>query len=88
MGANTYLRPEDRSDPAIGVVLINYSSDQDLTGYPIRGFYLTTAGTLKVDMLDGSTATFSGLLAGTVYPFSITKIYSSGSTGAAGYVLL
>lgn len=74
------------SGPAVGCVAINYGSDQLLSGVA-RGIYLTTAGTLKVDFADGSTATLSSLAAGVIYALSITKIYSSGSATAAGYVL-
>jgi hypothetical protein len=72
--------------PAIGVVAINYATDQSLTGVA-RGIYLTTAGTLAVQFADGSTATLSALAAGTIYPFAIVKILNSGSATAAGYVL-
>jgi hypothetical protein len=79
--------PTSHRDPAYGAVTIDYSGgDQTLTQYA-RGVYIGTAGNLKVDLLDGSTATFSNLVAGTVYPFTIKKIYQTGST-AAGVVLL
>lgn len=78
--------PTAQSDPALGAVVINYGSgDQDIT-VPVRGIYIGTAGNLKVDMSDGTTVTFASLAAGQVYPFSITKIYQTGST-AAGHVL-
>lgn len=80
--------PQYRSDPFVGAVAISYGGgDQDLTGYAIRGVYVGTAGHLKVDMHDGTTATFSNLLAGTIYWIQFTKIYQSGST-AAGLALL
>lgn len=77
-----------RSDPAQGAVAIDYGSGNQTLATESRGVYIGTAGHLKVDMADGTTAvTFSNLAAGTVYPFAITKIYQSGST-AAGVVLL
>lgn len=78
---------ERKSDPAIGAVAISYGGgDQTITGFA-RGIYVDTAGSLKVDMADGTTVTFSNLAAGTIYPISITKIYQSGSSGVAGLIL-
>jgi hypothetical protein len=77
-----------RSDPAVGAVAINYGSGDQTLPTQSRAIYIGTAGTLKVDMADGSTVTFSNLAAGTIYPIAITKIYQTGSTTAAGLVLL
>ena len=78
--------PTLSNGPAIGCLLINYTSDQTWTGVA-RGIYLTTAGTLKVDFANGTTATLSALAAGTIYSLAITKIYQTGSATAAGYIL-
>jgi hypothetical protein len=78
--------PQRASDPVVGAVAIDYSvGDQTFAQNP-RGLLISTAGTLKVDFIDGSTATLA--LAVGVYPFCITKIYQTGSTTAAGHVLL
>src|SRR5690349_14408729 len=47
-----------------------------------RGVYIGTAGDLKVDMMNGTTVTFVGMLAGTVYPIVFKKIYDTGTTAA------
>lgn len=39
---------------------------------PSRGVYVGGAGNLGCTLINGSTATFVGLLAGQVYPFRIT----------------
>lgn len=79
--------PSTHRDPAYGGVVIDYSGgDQTLAQYA-RGVYVSAAGNLKVDMLDGSTITFSNLAAGQYYPFTVRKIYQTGST-AAGVALL
>lgn len=39
---------------------------------PSRGIYVGGAGNLGCTMVNGSTATFVGLLVGQVYPFRIT----------------
>lgn len=83
--------PPSADAPAIGALAINYSSDQDLKGRRVRGIYIGTAGTLKVDFNDGEASsigvTLANLAAGVVYPFCITKIYAAGSSSAAGCVL-
>lgn len=77
-----------RSDPAQGAVAIDYSGGDQVLATESRGIYIDTAGNLKVDMADGTTVTFENLAAGTIYPIAITKIYQTGSTTAAGLVLL
>ena len=76
-----------RSDPADGALAIDYSGGNQTLTTQSRGIYIGTAGNLKVDMGDGTTVTFSNLVAGTIYPLAVKKIYQTGST-AAGLVLL
>ncbi len=73
------------SDPAIGVTAIDYGSDQTITGNA-RGILLSTAGTLKVDTARGDLGVSLILPAG-YNPIRITKIYSSGSSAAVGFIL-
>lgn len=75
----------DSSDPAIGAVAINYGSDQTVAGRN-RWILLSTAGTLKVDMPDGTTGV-SLILAAGMWKISVTKIYQSGSSSAVGFLL-
>lgn len=52
-----------------------------------RAIMLSTASTgLQVTFIDGSSATLTGLLVGTVYPFCIRSIANLG--GGAGVALL
>ncbi len=74
------------SDPAVGAVAFTGTADVDLPTVA-RGVYISTAGDLKVDMFDGTTVTFSNLLAGVVYPFAFKKIYDTGTTAAGVYLL-
>ncbi len=73
-------------DPAGGAVAISYGGGDQTITVPSRAVYVSTAGDLKVDMLDGTTVTFTGLLVGMIYPIRFTKIYQTGST-ATGLVL-
>lgn len=44
------------------------------------GIYIGGAGNLKVDMMRGGTITFVGLVAGSVLPIQVSRIYSTGTT--------
>jgi hypothetical protein len=54
---------------------------------PTRGLYTGSGGTIKVDMSLGATITFSNVLAGTILPVQVTKVYST-DTDATGIVAL
>ncbi len=85
--ADTYLQTGivATSDPAIGAVAINYASgDQDIVGSN-RWLHISTAGTLRVTMARGETVDL--VLAVGVYKYRITKIFQTGSTTAAGFVM-
>lgn len=72
---------------ARSAVAIDYSGgNQSLSG-PCRAIYIATAGNLVV-RLSGDTAnrTFTGLLAGNIYPLSVVTIVQASST-ATGLAL-
>ena len=71
-------------DPYIGAVAINFSSDQDISGRA-RGILLSTGGTLHVLTARGEDVSL--ILAAGIWNISITKIYSSGSSSAVGFIL-
>lgn len=50
-----------------------------------RGIYVGASGTLKVDMADASTVTFTGLAAGMIHPIAAKRVYVTG-TSATGIV--
>lgn len=75
------------SDPATGAVAISYGGGNQVLTTEARGVYISTAGDLAVVMRDGQAVTFTGLLAGQIYPICITQVTQTGST-AAGLVLL
>lgn len=56
---------------------------------PTRGVYVANNGSLVVDGLNPNavSVTFSGLLAGNVYPLRITRAYAAG-TSSIGLVAL
>lgn len=78
--------PELLPGPAIGAIAINYAGgDQSVAG-SVRGIYIASGSSLKADMANGTTATFTGLLSGMIYALAVTKIYQTGSD-VAGFVL-
>lgn len=67
-------------DGAVDVTL----ADADLSKC-CRGFVVTTGGTLKVTMEDGSTATI-GVVAGIEYHMHVKRFWSTGTSSVAGVV--
>lgn len=64
------------------------TSDSTIFEQPTRGIYVGVGGNMTVDMADGGTAVlFVNLLAGVVYPFQVTRVYSTG-TSATNLVAL
>jgi hypothetical protein len=79
------LRTSDES--ARAAAAINYGGGNQVLTNGSRGIYITTGGTLVLILTDDSASqTYTGLLAGTVYPFCVAQIIQSGST-AAGIIL-
>ena len=78
------------SQPATGAYDFTGTADAttaDWGGQYARAVYIGVAGTLKVDMQDGTTANFAGCTAGSILPIAIKKIYDTGTT-ASGVVLI
>lgn len=70
--------------PAQSAVAIT-ANDSAALARTTRGIYVATTGTLKVDMADGSTVTFTGLAAGMIHPIAVSKVYLTG-TSATGII--
>ncbi len=77
-----------RSDTGTGAQAINLASDTSLSS--CNGLYVGGAGNVKVDMrFNGTGITFSGVVAGTVLPIQVTKVYSTANgTTATNIVAL
>lgn len=73
-----------RSDTASGAVAVTPSDANNLftanAGLATNGLYVGGAGNVKVDMQDGSTVTFNGVVAGTTLPIQVRKVYATGTT--------
>jgi hypothetical protein len=80
-----------KSPEAAATGAVAHTKDDDVTFHPTRAVYVgdvSGGGAMKVDMADGNTAVvFSGIVAGSILPLSVTRIYATDTT-AAGFVLL
>lgn len=58
----------------------------DTVAVQYRGIIAGTTGNIKVDFKNGGTAVVIAVVAGYLYPFTVTKIYATGttSTGIVG----
>ncbi len=73
--------------PAVDAEAISYGGGNQIVSPCSRGILITGgSGSLKVDMISGSTVTLSGLVTGQVYAICVSKIYQTGSD-ATGFIL-
>jgi len=63
--------------PAERAFAITGSDSTDLTVFP-RAIYVGGAGNVKVVTLGGDEVTFNGVLAGTILPVRVKKVFSTG----------
>lgn len=49
---------------------------------PTRSLYIGTGGNLKVTTAYGTDVTFSNVVAGSILPIQVTKVWSTGTTAA------
>lgn len=75
--------------PYHGGVAVTPNDTTDLSRSPTRGLFIGGAGSgaLKVDLADGSTVSFASLLANTLLPIAVTRVYATG-TNVTGVVAL
>lgn len=79
MSMSTSKKTPLHVNTATGGAAITANDSTDLPEV-YSGLYIGGAGNLKVDLLDGSTVTFTGLLVGTIYPFTVKRVYATGTT--------
>lgn len=70
------------SSPARGAFAITPHNTNELT-HVTRGLYVGGAGNAAVTMAGGEEVTFTGLLAGVVYPLRVKIVKSTGTTATA-----
>lgn len=65
--------------PGEGAAAVTPNDSTDLTVIA-RALYIGGAGDVKINAADGSTVTFSGVLAGSILPVRAARVYSTGTT--------
>lgn len=68
--------------PSGGSFWVAPSDDYDLVRNT-RAIYVGVSGNIKMDLIDGSTVVRVGLVAGTIYPWQVKKIYSTLTTATS-----
>lgn len=65
--------------PAENAAAITPNDTTDLTN-ATRSLYIGGAGNVKIDTVLGDTVTLSGVVAGTVIPVRVSRVYATGTT--------
>lgn len=65
--------------PASNAFAVTPADGSNLT-HAARALFVGGAGDIKVDTLGGDTVTFTGVLAGSILPVRILKVYATGTT--------
>lgn len=73
------MAASDQVVPILGGAAITTSNTVDLPKFA-RALYIGVGGDVKVDTIDGSTLTFSGVSGGTILPVSVKRVYATGTT--------
>lgn len=71
--------------PGQNAVAVTPNDSADLS-YTARALYVGGAGNVKVDMLGtegDATVTFSGIVAGSIIPVVVTRVYSTDTTATS-----
>lgn len=61
---------------------VSLNDNNDLNVTPTKAIYVGSGGSIKVDMLDGSTVTFKGANAGQIYRLKVKRIYDTDTTAS------
>lgn len=65
--------------PIVDFTTITPDDDNDL-GRPCRGILVGVSGAVKVTLVGGTTGVIPALAAGVVHPFSVLRVFSTGTT--------
>lgn len=85
MAGTPSYRTADATVSAYDAASVTPNDSTDIR--PTRGLYTGSGGAIAVDMALGTTITFSNVLAGTILPIQVKRVYSTGTT-ATGIVAL
>lgn len=84
IGAKSTPHRDDTFCATGGMAVVAADADITYPAYALfpRGFMVGNAGTVKVTLYDGTALSFASgeLVTGIVYPLSVTRVWSTGST--------
>ena len=70
------------SGPATHANAITPNDSTDIT-YATRALYIGGSGNVKVTMISGDVVTLTGVVAGTMLPLRVTRVWATGTTATA-----
>jgi hypothetical protein len=73
-------RTADATVAAFEAAAVTLSDSTELA--PTRSLYIGAGGNLKVTTAYGTDVTFSNVVAGSILPIQVTKVWSTGTTAA------
>jgi hypothetical protein len=71
--------PPSSTRPAVYAASVTPNDSTDLALYA-KFLWVGGAGSVKVDMIETGTVTFTGVRAGTLLPIGVKRIWSTGTT--------
>lgn len=63
-----------------GAVAVTPNDSTDLARGATKSIYIGGAGTVKVDMANGDTVTFTAMTIGSIHQLSVRRVYSTGTS--------
>ena len=72
-------QPPGLTSPGIDAFAVTPSNGNDLPQVT-RALYVGGAGSVRVELVSGSEATFEAMQAGIMYPLRVRKVFSTGTS--------
>lgn len=80
--ADRFENRDNLAGPALHAAGVTPADGADMT-ISSRGLYVGGAGDLKVTMEGGETVTFPGVVAGTLLPIRVRRVFATGTTATS-----
>lgn len=80
--ADRFENRDNLMGPALHAAAVTPADGSDMT-ISSRGLYVGGAGDLKVTMEGGETVTFTAVVAGTMMPIRVRRVFSTGTTATS-----
>lgn len=83
MGYPIYTLIADNTAPAYSILAVTPSDTVTFTNGPCRGLYIGVIGDVNVTMVDGSSAVFTAVPAGTLLPLAALRVNATSTTATS-----